>query len=193
MTTDQEQKKMWRRVMVELFLLTPRDTRRKLDSELAKRVRDVVCAGPAKMIMGFSPMADEPDLSYFYRIWLGGGGELALPVWLGGDKMILRKVDDLDHQLRPGRGGIMEPVETQPEVVPEQLDVVIIPGRAFSERLDRMGRGAGSYDALFRAGHISRIGVAYDFQIFPVIPTYEGDVPMHMIVTPARLLKAEHA
>lgn len=184
-----ERKKAWRRLVVNMFALVPREDRRRLDAALSERIRDFVGHCGAKRLLGFAPMSDEPDLALFYRGWLAGGGELAMPVWLGGSEMRIRGVGNLNQDLRPGRGGILEPVDTLPEVEPKDLELVITPGRVFSESLTRMGRGSGCYDALFRDNpDLIKVGAAYDFQIFPELPTYFGDVPLDFIVTPSRIV-----
>lgn len=192
MDAARERKKAFRKAVAEVFALIPPDARRECDATLAERLRELPAIQSAKMVMGFAAMPDEPDLSAFYRRWLAGGGHLALPVWLGGDRMLVREVKDIDRQLVSGRGGIMEPAEGLPMVEPERLDAVIVPGRAFSEGLDRLGRGAGCYDVLLGSLRACTIGVAYDFQVFPAIPVGVGDVSMDMVTTPGRLLKAEN-
>lgn len=186
-----ERKKAWRRLAVDMFALIPRDDRRVLDGLLAGMVESYAAARGDGYVLGFAPMSDEPDLSVFYRRWLAGGGRLAMPVWLGGARMLLRSVDDLDAQLRPGRGGILEPAADRPEVSEDMLDLVVTPGRFFSEACDRMGRGSGCYDALFRRRALARVGVAYDFQVYPVVPTYEGDVPVDCVITPSRVVRGK--
>lgn len=183
-----EAKKAWRRLVVQMFELVPRQVRRELDAVLEERVREYVFQSGARSLLGFAPMLDEPDLSGFFRRWVAEGGSLALPVWLGGENMLMRRVTDLDAQLRPGRGGILEPLAGLPEVAPDELDLVITPGRVFSEGRARMGRGSGCYDALFRGHRLTKVGVAYDFQVFPEIPTYAGDVSLDLVITPSRLV-----
>ncbi len=95
---------------------------------------------------------------------------------------------NLDNDLVPGRGGILSPVDGLPEVAPEELSLVITPGRVFSETCARMGRGSGCYDALFQRSAPAKVGVAYDFQIFPEIPTDANDVPLDAIITPSRIV-----
>lgn len=185
-----EKKKAWRRLAVDMFALVCRDERRKLDLLLADRVREYVLARKARYLLGFASMPDEPDLSAFLRRWVADGGKLAMPVWQGGSCMRLRSVDNLDVQLRPGRGGILEPTPDRPEIAEEELDLVITPGRFFSERRDRMGRGSGCYDALFRRRSVANVGVAYDFQVFPAIPASEGDVAVDAVITPSRIIMA---
>lgn len=186
-----ERKKAWRRLAGNLFVLVSPDDRRELDARLSTRLGEYVSGVGARCILGFAALPDEPDLTAFFRRWLVGGGRLALPVWLGGACMTLRSVDDLGGQLRPGRGGILEPAELCPEIAVEELDLVVTPGRLFSESCARLGRGAGCYDALFGQGAVASVGVAYDFQIFPVLPTYEGDIPVDCIITPSRMLRRE--
>ncbi len=183
-----EVKKAWRRLMLDAFALVPRDARRKLDAALATRLRKHLAGRNIGLLLGFAPLLDEPDLSPFFRRWLAEGGALAMPQWLGGARLLMRRVEDIDKQLRPGRAGILEPLPDLPEAGPEELDAVVAPGRAFSEGCVRMGRGSGCYDALFRGRPALKVGVAYDFQVFPELPTYFGDVPLDAIVTPSRIV-----
>lgn len=178
----------WRKLGETMFSLVPREARRGLDRLLAERLEAHAAKLGARHLLGFAPMLDEPDLSPFFRRWIAGGGRLAMPVWMGGACMTLRSVDNLDAQLRPGRGGILEPAEDRPEVAEDTLDLVVTPGRFFSEACARMGRGSGCYDALFRRSGLARVGVAYDFQVFPSVPTYEGDVPVDCVITPSRVI-----
>ncbi|MCL2000273.1 MAG: 5-formyltetrahydrofolate cyclo-ligase [Planctomycetes bacterium] len=184
----QERKRAWRRLISDLFTLVPSDARRKLDRDLTAKLGDYLADKNIRLLLGFSPLLDEPDISPFLRSWLAGGGDLAMPQWLGGASLSLRRVGDVDRDLRLGRAGILEPDPALPEVRPEELDLVVTPGRAFSEARVRMGRGSGCYDALFRRHRPFRLGVAYDFQIFPELPAYSGDMPMDAIVTPSRIM-----
>lgn len=183
-----EKKKAWRRLVKEMFALIDPDARRRLDAVLAERVRELVFRSGAGVVLGYAAMPDEPDLSPFFRRWVAEGGRLALPVWMGGQRMLYRRVSDWEAHLRPGRAGIMEPVDGLPEVAPAELELVVVPGRAFSEGCARLGRGAGCYDALFRETKAVRMGAAYDFQVFPEIATDAGDEPLHMVVTPTRMV-----
>ncbi len=185
----EEKKKAWRRLAVDCFALIPKDGRRALDAALCKRVREYALAAGATYLLGYAPMLDEPDLSPFLRRWVAEGGRLALPVWLGGRNMLLREVGNLDTQLRPGRGGILEPVPECAEANKDELDLVITPGRFFSERRERLGRGSGCYDQLFRTRGTRSLGVAYDFQVAPALPVDGNDMPVDALLTPSRLLE----
>ncbi len=180
-------KKEWRQLAKAMFALVSREDRASLDDRLNRRVADYIASTGATRLLGYAPMRDEPDLEPFFRGWLAGGGRLALPVWLGGEGMVLRWVNSFDS-FRPGRGGTREPEDGLPEASPLDMDVVITPGRFFSETCGRMGRGAGAYDALFRTIKTGRLGVAYDFQVFPTLPVSDDDVDVDLVATPSRLI-----
>ena len=99
--------------------------------------------------------------------------------------------------------GIHEPTEymqdgvTKREDVCEQretpLDVMIVPGLAFGEGGERLGRGGGYYDT-FIATYIRKkkkkpllVGVAFDEQIVKDIPMDVHDYHMDIIVTPSKV------
>ncbi len=183
-----ERKNAWRRLGRELFALMPREERAALDAALCERLRDCVRPVGAEVLLGYMPMRDEVDATAFFRWWVAEGGRLALPVWVGERDLLLREVGDLDAQAAPGRGGILEPVAGCAEVAAGAIDFVIAPGRFFSERCERLGRGAGCYDALPVRQGVKTLGVAYDFQIVPALPVDAHDAPVDAVLTPTRLI-----
>ncbi len=86
--------------------------------------------------------------------------------------------------------GFREPAPDAPDSVP---DVIVAPALALDPRGFRLGYGAGFYDrALARYAPPARVlGVAFDFQLVPDLPETEGDVPVDVIVTDARVLTAD--
>ncbi len=187
-----EAKKRWRRLAGEQFALNPCEKRRRLDAELLEQLWDVALENATGPILGYSALPDEADITDFMRRWLEEGGVLALPVWLGEAEVGLRYVDDLDRQLVKGKGGILVPDDTCPVAKGGEIQLAIAPGRCFSEDGDRLGRGAGVYDALFRKYRdMHRVGAGYDFQVYPAIPKTDADMPMHKVVTPARIIETE--
>ena len=184
-----EAKRTWRRLLGGMFSLLPRETRREADDLLAERLREFVFEARVERVLGFAPMADEPDVTPFFRKWLEEGGTLAMPVWHGADRMTMRFVSDIDRDLRPGRAGILEPADGLPEANAADFDLIVAPGRAFSESCARLGRGAGCYDRLFRDAAAQKVGIAYDFQVFPQLPAGPDDECVDLLLTPMRIVK----
>lgn len=71
-----------------------------------------------------------------------------------------------------------------PELSPtdlQQVDLAIIPGRAFTPQGDRMGRGKGYYDRMLSALNCPKWGVAFHCQMVKEIPTDPWDVRLDKI------------
>lgn len=63
------------------------------------------------------------------------------------------------------------------------IDLIVVPGVAFSREGDRMGYGKGFYDRLLPKLDAKKIGFAFDFQLFFDIPTEDHDEKMDLIIT----------
>ena len=87
------------------------------------------------------------------------------------------------ERLVKGPYGILEPV-TKQCVNLGYLDLVIVPGLAFNKQGKRLGRGKGYYDRFLKKlpKRTATIGLAYDFQILPRIPTTSTDVNVGKII-----------
>lgn len=70
----------------------------------------------------------------------------------------------------------------------EEIDLAFIPGMAFDNELHRLGRGKGYYDRLLAHPAFSlihKIGVCYDFQLLPQVPSEPHDCNVdELIVIP---------
>ncbi|MCC6216164.1 MAG: 5-formyltetrahydrofolate cyclo-ligase [Polyangiaceae bacterium] len=98
-----------------------------------------------------------------------------------------RRVDDPATLAERGRG-FPEPQRDAPEARRGELDVVVVPALALSVAGQRIGWGAGWYDATLpdvRPPALA-IGVALDFQLLGELPSTPRDVPVDYVVTDAR-------
>ena len=67
-----------------------------------------------------------------------------------------------------------------------------MPGVAFDEQCHRVGYGGGYYDRyLEKHPGLIHIALAFEFQIFPEVPSEEHDIRPEMIVTENRILGRE--
>ena len=67
----------------------------------------------------------------------------------------------------------------------DAIDVVIIPGVAFTRDGKRLGRGKGYYDRFLpKLSTAYRIGVCYDFQLSDTLPTESYDQKMDLVISP---------
>ena len=105
---------------------------------------------------------------------------------VAGERTLAFHRVDAWEELAPGCMGIPEPVATASPHVPGPGDLVLVPGVAFDERGNRLGRGAGYYDAAFPPGAASPpllLGIAYEFQIVSSLPHDSHDRRMDAIVS----------
>ncbi|MGC4047869.1 MAG: 5-formyltetrahydrofolate cyclo-ligase [Armatimonas sp.] len=84
-----------------------------------------------------------------------------------------------------GPFGIREPAATLPEVEPEILDLVLVPGLLFTTRGIRLGYGGGYYDRFLprlRKDCIT-VGITSSPQLAPELPEEPWDYPVSLVVT----------
>lgn len=85
--------------------------------------------------------------------------------------------------------GILEPSINTPYINPNELDLIVVPGVAFDRKGGRMGYGAGFYDRYFKKinkdniERITKLALAYDFQVLEEVPMSAQDVPVDYIIT----------
>jgi 5-formyltetrahydrofolate cyclo-ligase len=94
-------------------------------------------------------------------------------------------------ELAPGVFGLREPGADAPEVAVGDLAAIFVPGIAFDATGHRLGWGRGHYDAtLTLARSVPSIGLAFTCQIVPRVPADTADVPVHLVVTQAGVMRA---
>jgi len=125
----------------------------------------------------FLSLPDEPDLRPLYTQL---HCTLAIPFEENG-AWAFREALDL-KEVRPGSFGIRYP-SLGNIIHPSSLDVILVPGRAFTPSGLRLGRGAGIYDQLLVLSPAWRIGVAFHCQILQQLPSEAHDQLMDELMT----------
>ena len=112
---------------------------------------------------------------------------------LGNNKLGLWHLEDL-NELINGTWDILEPPQIKwdnlsKQIHPEQLDLIIVPGVAFSSQGARLGNGAGYYDRLLHQvrADCTLIGIAYESQLFENIQMDQYDIYMDFVLTEKQL------
>ena len=87
------------------------------------------------------------------------------------------------EQMSVGAFGISEPQDKLP-IDPAEIDVIIVPGVAFTHSGKRCGRGKGYYDKYLSAEgfRATKIGVCFTEQIAEDIATEPHDIIMDYVI-----------
>ena len=112
-------------------------------------------------------------------------GTIAWPRVAGADlELAVCDPDDLV----PGFHGLLEPPPHAARLSLSQLRLLVVPGLGFDALGRRLGQGGGFYDRLLArlradAHPCLIVGIAYQVQIVPRIPSEPHDQPVDLVVT----------
>ncbi len=136
----------------------------------------------AKTVMFYVSFGGEVDTVDMIKAAQKLGKIVAVPV-CGQNRMMRPCLLKDKGTLLRGPYGIWEPALKKP-VSLKSLDLVIVPGLAFDKKGRRLGKGKGYYDRFLSKipQHSVIVGLAYDFQILPFIPTTKYDVNVHKVI-----------
>ncbi|MDF2904300.1 MAG: 5-formyltetrahydrofolate cyclo-ligase [Bacillus sp. (in: firmicutes)] len=94
-----------------------------------------------------------------------------------------RVIEDFS-QLEKVFFGLYEPIESiTSEVDSHMIDLLIVPGLAFSREGYRIGFGGGYYDRYLKNYHGDKLSLCFDIQIVPHLPVEDHDLPVAKIIT----------
>lgn len=163
---------------------------------ITQRVVEHPSMAAAHTVLAYASFGSEVQTRALLESCLRTGRRLVLPrVNRARRELDLHRVCDLDHDLAPGTWGISEPRPERCEQFQdlETIDLVIVPGAAFTADCARMGYGGGFYDRLLGAwrGDGRFVAVAFDEQIVDTLPLIATDVRMHEVVTPSRHFRCD--
>jgi 5-formyltetrahydrofolate cyclo-ligase len=172
-----------------------RTRRSGLVVERASALREL---GVARTLLVFRSLATEVATEGLLSAALARSQRVYAPR-IDGSRLVFLRVGPQTRWRRAATLPIEEPEDGEPLSAAELASpsaVAIVPGLAFSERGDRLGRGGGHYDralgAASRAG-LLLVGLAFDLQVHPEIPTAPHDVPADVVVTESRTLRRASA
>jgi len=126
---------------------------------------------------------------------LKSGKKVMIPLTVPKTKeMIPSELLNPETELEKTKFGVLEPKEQYiRKRDPNILDLIIVPGVAFSLQGYRIGYGAGYYDRFFSGleKNIPSIGLAFDLQIVDSFPFEPHDLKVDFILTETQILSCK--
>ena len=137
------------------------EDRQSFSDEICENVLQMTQWQQAESVVLFLPLPSEP---------------IIIPLKLDCD---VRKIPEVIIPQNP-KDGIQ---------LPEQIDLVLVPGLAFSKDRRRLGRGSGYFDRLLsdRAKNAFKLGICFSFQVVDAIPTEDHDVIVDAVASENRV------
>ena len=170
-------KKELRELMRIAVKETPCADRPRLSAELCDRVKALGQWQEARCVLLYYPMNDEIDVRSLLEDALQTGKRVLLPVVHGEELLLV----EYSRTMRRGALGVQEPVGEPCDNL-QDIDLVVVPGRAFDASGHRLGRGKGYYDRLLTRMTAYRIGVCFPCQMLDEVPFEEHDVLMDKVL-----------
>ena len=172
------------------ILHLPPDLRAEKSARLCEAIAASAAWQSARMVAVFAPQPREPDVE---MLWSRAAGKSFAYPRVEDGRLDLFRVDSL-YELAPGAFGVREPAADPAHAVsPDALDLILVPGVAFTRDGARLGRGGGFYDRLLASfpAHVCKIGVCFDSQIVAELPTESHDQHVDFIATESGLQPAK--
>lgn len=156
------------------------------------RQSGLICAGvlaweryrQARVVAGYIPMPHEADITPVLLDALACGKTLVLPRCGKPPEMRFHLVRSLE-ELKPGAFGLPEPAANAPEVLPENIDLLLTPLEAVDCRGMRLGKGGGYYDKALEKTELFALGIALEHQWVQQLPHDAWDRPVNAVADPS--------
>lgn len=162
----------------------PKDVHRKNTEKIIHRLMEDPLFAEAKTIGTTISAFPEVDTSMLIDHCWGIGKKVAVPKCMpssrGMDFYILNDYNDLENVYMK----LMEPrVDRCSYIAPDGIDLMIVPGVAFSKTGYRIGFGGGYYDRYLAAYAGSTASLAFELQLTESVAVESHDIPVQHIIT----------
>jgi 5-formyltetrahydrofolate cyclo-ligase len=155
-------------------------------TESSRRICDLIRGDAAwdaaRVIAFFAPQPSEPDIEL---LWSEVGPRAICYPRVHGEGLRFFRVAGADS-LTAGRFGLREPVPPSPAIPVDaaDMDLVLVPGLAFTHDGVRLGRGGGYYDRFLADGALRarKLGVCFARQLVQSLPAEKHDQRVDRVI-----------
>jgi len=143
----------------------------------------------SKVIHTFLPQNNEPNTFFLVQETLQSKRRVQVPKVAGPTHLTHHWLEDI-KLLKKNSWGIPEIQESAAsETDLSEIDLVLVPGLAFSQKGARLGQGRGYYDRfLNQLNGVKILGVGFDWQLLEHVPEESHDRRLDGIITESQLL-----
>ncbi len=181
-----------RQVMRERLRAMEEVTRHAASVHIASHLTHLAATwAPGTTVALFGGLKNEPELVKSLLPALHAQGILTWFFQIEHQALQPRQVRGMED-LQRGQMNVWEPKPHCPIIDIDALDIILVPGLAFTRDGKRLGRGGGYYDRLLAhpGCRAQRIAVAFDVQIVEHITVEFHDQHIHQIITESGLIQS---
>ena len=164
------------------ILSLPPDVRGEKSARICEQVRRLPAWATAHCVVIFAPQMREPDVEL---LWPHMEDRRVVYPRVELEMLSLYAVESV-FDLQPARWGIREP-QASPDalVLPPEVDLILVPGVAFTPAGQRCGRGGGFYDRLLASlpARSCKVGVCFAEQVAEEVPREPHDVAVNVVIS----------
>jgi len=159
----------------------------KRSQTICKKIKSLAQIENKNVIACYLAVNNEPNLQNIIAHFLEADRIIVVPAFF--EKLKQYKFVKLSspNNLETGPYQIPQPSQLLP-VESIKIDLVLLPGLAFSEGGLRLGYGKGVYDRLLANTNALKIGIAYDFQVIDHFVSEPHDLKVNFIITEKRII-----
>jgi 5-formyltetrahydrofolate cyclo-ligase len=161
--------------------LLPPDDRVGRSARICERIAAMSEWGASRTVAIFAPQPREPDIE---GLWAHGNGKVFAYPRVEGEELVLHSAAS-SATLQPARWGIREPEADSANLISlAEIDLILVPGVAFTLAGGRCGRGGGFYDRLLAKlpTRTLSIGVCFSVQIVEELPIEPHDASVDIVI-----------
>lgn len=160
----------------------PKERRAIWDQAIAANLFELPLYKEARKVMIYLSFGWEVATWHIVENLQEQGKEVYVPVVQSKPRALIPRLYTGRESLSPKVFGILEPGPEAPEARPEDLDLIIVPGLAFSNKGFRIGYGGGYYDRFLATTQGAAIGLVYSLFIQDV-PFDPWDYAVDFVIT----------
>lgn len=178
-----------RSMLGELLKSLPEDYLERSDRGIEANVLALPQWKQARTVFVYVSVGQEPDTRGLILSALADGKTVAVPRTLGGGVMEARVISSLDGLL-PGPFGIPEPAASAPLLMPEAIDLVVVPCVAADRHGYRLGHGGGYYDRFLAQTICTSVCLCRGRLLKNELPHDALDRPIYIIISEDKVMSA---
>ena len=172
-----------RKIAKTLLMNLTKESRKLQETQVIRYLSEIPQWKEAKIIALTKSMEIEFSTKNIVTLARSQGKQIVVPVTLSNRQMRFAYWNS-ETEFRKNPFGVEEPINPI-WVNEEEIDLVIVPGLAYSKKGERLGFGGGYYDCFLSQGKYDTVSLAYMEQVYETAlwNTEEFDIPVEWLIT----------